>query len=128
MEITDRIKSALGKVRKEARHKLASSEHRDASQYLEKGRKKYNKKDYKTADKFFTKAVQADSQYAMAHYFLGLSQYKLKDSDAAMRSWNAAINLDPGSKYAIKADEKIQLHKARTNRSVDHLEDRLKNK
>ncbi|HIA46887.1 MAG TPA: hypothetical protein EYN96_02655 [Candidatus Hydrogenedentes bacterium] len=126
-DFTDRIKSALGKVRKEAKHKMASSGHKEASQYLEKGRKKYNSKDYKVAGKFFQKAVDADIQYAMAHYYLGLAKYKLNDSEGAIRSWNATIDLGSGSEAAVKADKKLEHHEQRTNRSVNQLQERIKN-
>ena len=121
-DFTDRIKSALGKVRKEAKHKMASSGHKEASQYLKKGRKKYN-----VAGKFFQKAVDADIQYAMAHYYLGLAKYKLNDSEGAIRSWNATIDLGSGSEAAVKADKKLEHHEQRTNRSVNQLQERIKN-
>jgi len=127
-DITDRIKSALGKVRKRAKRNMATTAHKEASQFLEKGRKKYNSKDYKLAAKFFQKAVDADTRYAMAHYYLGLARYKLNDSAGAHRSWETTIELDSGSDAAIKADKKLEQHKKRTNRSVNQLEDRIKNR
>ena len=125
-EFTDKIKNTLGKIRKDAKRKIAAPNHKEASQFLEKGRKKYNKKDYKIAEKFFQKAVDSDRGYPMAHYYLGLAKYKLDDSRGALREWEITINLDTTSKYAIKADAKIGEHKQRANQSVNQLEERLK--
>ena len=125
-EFTDKIKSTLGKVRKGAKRRLASTDHKEASQYLEKGRQKYNHQDYKIAAKFFQKAVNSDHEYAMAHYYLGLAKYKLDDSQAALREWNITINLDSGSKYAVKADQKVEQHKRRAKKSINQLEERIK--
>lgn len=123
----DRIRAALEKVRVETKRKLATTTHKEASQFLEKGRKKYNDQEYKHALKFFEKAVDADNDYVMAHYYLGLAKYKLNDSEGALRAWHNTIALDKESKYAIKADAKITQHKNRAKRSINQLEDRLKN-
>ena len=121
----ERIQSALGKVRREAKHTLATPEHREASRLLEKGRKKYNAKDYLTARQFFQKAVDTDHEYAMAYYYLGLAKHKLNEPREALKCWERAILLDPGSKAAIKADEKLESNKKKIAKSVGQLENRL---
>lgn len=123
---TDKIKTALGKVRKDAKRKMATPNHKEASQFLEKGRQKYNHTDYKIAAKFFQKAVDSDHEYAMAHYYLGLAKYKLDDSQSALREWEITISLDSVSKYATKADQRIEQHKQRANKSISQLEERIK--
>lgn len=124
--IKNRIQSALGKVRKEAKHKLATPQHREASHLLEKGRKKYNARDFLTAKQLFQKAVDTDHQYAMAYYYLGLAKHKLNEPNEALKCWDLAVRIDPGSKAAIKADEKIEAHKKKVAKSVSQLESRVK--
>jgi tetratricopeptide (TPR) repeat protein len=104
-----------------------SENHRLAAKTLNKGRKEYNQKRYGKAEEFFREATELDDNYALAHYFVGLSMYKVDDADAAIRSWKRAIEVDPHSEAASKAQKKIQHVHSRASEVVDYLESRVKN-
>jgi tetratricopeptide (TPR) repeat protein len=101
--------------------------HRLAAKTLNKGRKEYNQERYRKAEEFFREATELDDNYALAHYFVGLSMYKVDDVDAAIRSWKRAIEVAPHSEAASKAQKKIQHVRSRASEVVDYLESRLKN-
>lgn len=125
-ELGKKIQSTYEDMRKKLKRKMSTASHKDASRYLEIGRKKYNAKKYDEAEKCFQKAVNADGQYALAHYYLGLVLYKRDDSEAALRAWNRTIVLDKHSEIAGKANRKIEQHQRKANQSIEHLKDRLK--
>lgn len=125
-DLGDQIQAFVGGLRKKVRRNMATEDHRDASRYLEIGRKKYNEKKYKDAEKCFQKAVDADSHYALAHYYLGLVLYKRDDSEGAVRRWTRAITLDKNSDVALKANAKLEQHKSRANKSIEELRGRIK--
>ncbi len=125
-DLGDQIQSFVGGLCKKVRRSMATEDHRDASRYLEVGRKKFNEKKYKEAEKYFQKAVEADSHYALAQYYLGLVLYKRDDSAGAVRRWTRAITLDKHSEVALKANAKLEQHKHRANKSIDELRSRIK--
>jgi tetratricopeptide (TPR) repeat protein len=125
-DFSKKVRSALGKAKKGVKRSMATDSHREASKYLEQGRKKYNDKHYESAEKYFQRAVDADGQYALAHYMLGLVMYRRDESEGAIRSWNRCIALDRTSKTAAKAYAKLEAHQKKTGQSIAELEDRLK--
>lgn len=125
-DFVDKIQSTIGDLRKGVKRRLASDHHREASKYLEQGRKKYNAEKYKEALKLFDAAVDLDSHYPLAQYYLGLALYKTDASDAALRAWNRVLEIDKDGDVALKANKKIEQHKRRTGRSVESLKNRLK--
>jgi len=102
--------------------------HRDAAKNLERGRRHYNKKQYLRAEDLFRRATMADDSYALAHYYLGLSLYKLDKSTDAIKAWERAIFVEPGSKAAFKADKKLEHAKKHMNRTIAELEERIKDR
>ena len=104
----------------------SSSTHREASGYLEQGRRSYNSKDYAAAEESFRDAILTDSKYSLAHYYLGLCLYKLDKSGEAIKSWQRAIEVGPGSDAAYKADRKINYAKCKVNKAISDLENRMK--
>jgi Tfp pilus assembly protein PilF len=103
-----------------------SDDHRKASQYLERGRRYYNSKDYDKAQDCFTKALEHDPRYALGHYFAGLVYYKKQQLDDAARHWKRALEVDPDSDAASKAAAKLRLIRGRLNEVVDQLESQIK--
>ena len=101
--------------------------HRLAAKALNKGRKEYNEKRYGKAEELFREATELDERYALAHYFVGLAMYKVDDADAAVRSWKRAIEVDPNSEAASKAERKIDHVRMRASEVVDYLKERVRN-
>ncbi|MEK7795243.1 MAG: tetratricopeptide repeat protein [Candidatus Hydrogenedentota bacterium] len=103
-----------------------SDDHRKASQYLERGRRLYNSKDYGKAEDCFKKALEHDPKYALGHYFLGLVYYTNRQLDDAARHWKRAQECDPDSRAASKAGAKLRMIRGRLNEVVDQLESQIK--
>jgi len=99
---------------------------KEASQLLERGRKAYNAKNYGRAETFFRQSVDEDETYAKAHYYLGLTMYKLHDSQSAVRAWKRASEVDPGGPMGLKAERKLNYVKGHLDRTVTELRDRLR--
>jgi len=103
--------------------------HKEAVAILEKGRKVYNAKNYSRAEEIFRQAVLTDESYSKAHYFLGLALYKQNDSQAAVRSWTRATEVDPTGSMGLKAARKLNYVKRGLSRTIDELQNRApKNK
>ncbi len=100
--------------------------HKEASALLERGRKAYNAKNYERAEELFRRSIDADEAYAKAHYYLGLVMYKLHDSEAAVRAWKRASEVDPGGPMGHKAERKINYVKGKVSRTIGELQDRVK--
>jgi len=105
---------------------IDESDHKRASGYLERGRVYYNKKRYEKAEHYFRKSIDRDPQYALAHYYLGLALYRKDDSSAAVRAWNRAKEVEPGSDAAAKADKKLDYVKGHMVRVINDLEERIR--
>jgi len=104
----------------------AKAVHKEASGYLEQGRRLYNKKDYTAAEELFRQAAHADTRYPLAHYYLGLCLYKRDKAEDALKSWQRAIDVGPGSEAAFKADKKIEYARKKMNRTIAELESRVR--
>jgi tetratricopeptide (TPR) repeat protein len=100
--------------------------HKEATALLERGRKAYNAKNYARAEIFFRQAIDEDVGYAKAHYYLGLTMYKLHDSQSAVRAWKRATEVDPTGPMGYKAERKINYVKGKVDRTINELEERLK--
>lgn len=55
----------------------------------------------KEALPFFTKAIVADSSYAMGYYWRGVSYVMDKNNAKAREEWNRAIQLSPGNTFLM---------------------------
>ncbi|PCJ56864.1 MAG: hypothetical protein COA73_11435 [Candidatus Hydrogenedentota bacterium] len=106
--------------------KIAKTHHKEASGYLEQGRRLYNKKDYSGAEELFREAVHADTRYPLAHYYLGLCLYKRDKAEDALKAWERAIEVGPGSDAAFKADKKIEYARKKLNLTIAELESRVR--
>lgn len=90
------------------RQRVSHSDHKIAAGYVERGREYYNKKKFKKARHYFDKAIHFDSDYALAHYYLGLTLYKMGHRNSAIAAWDHAVVSDPDSSIAIKAKSKLK--------------------
>lgn len=76
-----------------------------------KGVEAWNKKKAKDAEEFFTKAVAAKPEFAMAHYQLGMVSLNLKKNDAAKEHLQKYVELDPKGAEAETAKEILSMLK-----------------
>jgi tetratricopeptide (TPR) repeat protein len=76
-----------------------------------KGVEAWNKKKAKDAEEFFTKAVTAKPEFAMAHYQLGMVSLNLKKNDAAKEHLQKYVELDPKGAEAETAKEILSMLK-----------------
>ena len=91
-------------------------DHKRAIQYVKKGVKYYNIKDYRRAIECFRKALRRDDAYSRAYYYLGNACYKIDRLTDAMCNWQLTIDADPDSDSAVKAREKMKkIFKQRSN-------------
>ena len=111
----------LVKRRRLASRGVDADDHKQASDYLEKGRRYYNEKRYERAEHYFLKAIGYDAGYPLAHYYLGLSYYKLENTELALKSWKRVIQIAPDSEAAAKADRKIGTIRGKMTRVIEKL-------
>ena len=104
----------------------ASEQHKEAALHLKHGRERYNAKNYSAALEEFRRAVELDTEYALAHYYVGLAAYKLNDSQSAERAWTRAEELGPTSDTGLKARSKLELVKRQATNVVKELEQRVR--
>jgi len=76
-----------------------------------KGVEAWNKKKAKDAEEFFTKAVTAKPEFAMAHFQLGMVSLNLKKNAAAKEHLQKYVELDPKGAEAETAKEILSMLK-----------------
>lgn len=76
-----------------------------------KGVDAWNKKKAKDAEEFFTKAVTAKPEFAMAHFQLAMVSLNLKKNDAAKEHLKKYVELDPKGAEAETAKEILSMLK-----------------
>jgi tetratricopeptide (TPR) repeat protein len=76
-----------------------------------KGVEAWNKKKAKDAEDFFTKAVTAKPEFAMAHFQLGMVSLNLKKNAAAKEHLQKYVELDPKGAEAETAKEILSMLK-----------------
>ena len=121
-----KLQALAAKFKKKTKHRMASVDHKKASRFLEHGRKCYNEKKYKKAERYFQQALDADGLYPLAHYMMGIIFLRRDDTRSALRYFEQAIKIDPASDVARKADKKIELINAKVQNVIQALEDRQK--
>jgi tetratricopeptide (TPR) repeat protein len=78
--------------------------HKSAEDYCNRGLKKVSSSKYKNVIKDFNKALEIDSNYAMAYYDRGFVKYYLGDKEGASLDWKKAGEL--GCTEALDAIKK----------------------
>ncbi len=68
--------------------------------FLETGNKYFKNGRYDKASLVYRRAIQLDARYGEAHYRLGLTELKLGQAAAAIRSLRRACELNPGNEEA----------------------------
>lgn len=84
-----------------------TKERKRAKQYLHQGVEAYNVRNYERAQTLFDKALYADEQFGLAWAYLGNANYKLGHLTEAVRAWHKAMEVEPHSKGAEMAREKL---------------------
>ena len=110
----------LGKVARDTK-----GTHRHAAHYVEKGRRAFNNKRYERAEEYFRRALNHDPTYALAYTYQGDALYKMDQVNKALYAWSKAVEVDPGSDAAAKAQKKLSRMRAKSVGLVDELEERV---
>lgn len=105
------IKSGDKKAAAEWQKKYAEA-HPDSPEILyNKGIDAYNKKNLKEAESMLTKAVEAKPDFALAHFWLGMTSFTLNKKAAAREHLEKYLELEPGGSEASTAKEILPLLK-----------------
>lgn len=125
LEALSRIKTDSLKLK----HSLNSSDsgdgHRRASEWVKKGRARYNAGDYEKAEHYFQSAISEDPECVWALTYLGHTLYKMNRLQDATAAWQRAYMTDPASTAGLKAMKKLR-HVAKSGADVvSQLKERL---
>lgn len=77
-----------------------STENKKALEYYEKGEEQSLKQEFKTAIKWYKKAVDEDPKFVEAYDNMGVAYRNLGDFDNAKKAYNKSIELYPEGKMA----------------------------
>jgi tetratricopeptide (TPR) repeat protein len=84
-----------------------------AQKLVDKGRERFNAKDYEAAEKLFRGALAEDPECGWACTFLGHALYHQGRHKDAIAVWQRAYQMDPVSDAGLKAKKKLD-HVQRT--------------
>jgi DNA-binding SARP family transcriptional activator len=70
----------------------------------------------------FQRLVTSNPTSADAHYYFGVSQVYMRNTEAALREFDEAIRLDPGFLYAYLAAYSLLLEAGQQERALSYLE------
>lgn len=112
----------IDRVKRVAKGMRAPGNHHRAAQLVEKGRKAYNEKDYERAERYFHEALVEDPRYGLAYTYLGSTFYQLQRIREATMMWTKAIEIDPSSDAAYKAEQRLRRVKARKDAVIADIE------
>jgi tetratricopeptide (TPR) repeat protein len=84
-----------------------------AQKLLDKGRDRFNARDYEAAEKLFRSALAEDPGCGWACTFLGHTLYHQGRHQDAIAAWQRAYKMDPVSDAGLKAQKKLE-HVQRT--------------
>ena len=76
-----------------------------------KGVDAYNKKNWKEAEDFSTKAATAKPDFALAHYYAGLAAMNTKHNAVAKEHFQKYLELEPNGSEAATVKELLPLVK-----------------
>ena len=118
----DGIADDTDRLKRVAKGAKAPGDHHAAAQYVEKGRRAYNEKDFNRAEEYFHKAIIEDPYYALAYTYLGSTYYQLQRLSEATGMWMKAIEIDPASDAAAKAQQRLRRVKLRKEAVIADIE------
>ena len=110
------------RLKRVAKGATAPGNHHHASQLVEKGRRAYNEKDFERAEKYFREAIVEDPRYALAQTYLGSTYYQLNRIREATIAWTKAIEIDPSSDAAAKAQQRLRRVQMRKDAVIADIE------
>lgn len=120
------LTQCIAGVRKLA-HEIAKSppteERKSAIRYVKRGVQEYNAKRYDDAVHSFRKALSFDANYARAHTYLGNALYKRGHVTEAVSAWQKAVEVDPESEAAAKAQSKLLRFGAGAENILSHMKE-----
>jgi tetratricopeptide (TPR) repeat protein len=116
------ISDDAGRLKRVAKGAKAPGSHRRAAQLVEKGRRAYNEKNFENAEKLFREALVEDPRYALAYTYLGSTYYQLNRLSEATMMWSKAIETDPHSDAASKAEQRLRRIQMRKNEVIADIE------
>ncbi|NLV44304.1 MAG: tetratricopeptide repeat protein [Candidatus Hydrogenedentes bacterium] len=93
---------------------------------LNDGIRLYNGKRFSEALRAFEESVEYDPQYGRAHLYYGNAQYKLRNYEEALASWQCVIRIEPNSDIAEKAREKLERIQSKEKQTVREMTEHLR--
>ena len=119
----DGVSHDAGRLKRAA---TAPSDHHHAAKLVEKGRRAYNEKQYERAEKCFNRAIVHDPQYGLAYTYLGSTYYQMQRIREADMMWAKAIEVNPHSDAAYKAEQRLRRVKATKDAIIADIERTIK--
>ncbi len=113
------------KLAREVKSSKKRGDHHRAARLVEKGRKAFNQKRYAAAESCFHKAILEDVQYALAYYYLGSAMYKQERLREATYYWTKAMEAEPGSEAALRAEQSLRRISMHKKDVIASLEERI---
>jgi len=106
-EVYEKFLSYCPKVRKfiledKERNFYKMSDSPEAREYFEAGNKAFDSKDYKTAIKFFLKAIKADTQWVLPYDNLGLTYRTTGNYQKAIKYYGKSLQKYPEGRIALQ--------------------------
>jgi tetratricopeptide (TPR) repeat protein len=92
---------------------------KDPWTYITEGNDFFEKKDYDSAVKIYTKAIQLDPRFADAYYARGNARYDKKEYDKAIEDYNKAIELDPKDVDAYNGRGSAWYYKKKYDKAIE---------
>ncbi len=99
---------------------------KDAMSLVNKGARLYNMQLYGEALTTFKSATECDPTYARAYMYLGNALYKLSKQAEALRAWERAMSVEPTSKAASKARDKVNRIHSQNHQAIQELQESIK--
>lgn len=121
-DAVDGVAEDADRLKRVAKGAKAPGNHHRAAQLVEKGRRAYNEKEFGRAEKYFQQALEEDPRYALAYTYLGSTYYQLQRYNEATTAWTKAIEIDPASDAAAKAQQRLRRIQARKESVIADIE------
>lgn len=103
-----------------------SHKRKKANQYVREGVEAYNVRSYDRAEHYFSKAVTEDNDCALGWTYLGNTHYKLGRLTEAISAWQQAVEVEPRSKGAVMAREKLLRAGKGSGSIIDNMKEQMR--